>query len=160
RFLGKSEEIVAPVVDHFVWLRDRRLEFPLDDGWYVVRVSGRKADLVDAANDDQINQVLQQLPALRGPLAGGLLVDGGKFHPIELKRWVEDPPLFAPLRARVWPAGELFLWDELEWEGEAEEAARTALENDTGLRDLKGASANLRAAFAIATARKVSGAIE
>jgi hypothetical protein len=160
RFLGKSEEIVAPVVDHHVWLRDRRLEFPLDDGWYVVSVSGRKADLVDAANDDQISQALTKLPTLRGPLVDGLLVNEGKFHPIELKRSIEDPPLFAPLKARVWPAGELFLWDELEWEGEAEEAARIALEEDRGLGEVKGASASLRAAFAIAMARKVSRAIQ
>ena len=95
------------------------------------------------------------LAKVQRPDAGeAALVREGGCHPIDLMRLAsdEDPPLFAPLRARVWPAGELLLWDELEWEGEAEEAARSALEEGRGLGDVKGASANLRTAFAIALA--------
>jgi hypothetical protein len=68
----------------------------------------------------------------------------------------EEPPRFAPARARRWPSGELLLWDGLEFEGEAEEAARRALEDGRGLADVKGASAALRAAFAFAAAEAAS----
>ena len=41
-------------------------------------------------------------------------------------RWIwrrsdDEPPLLAPVSARRWPIGDLLLWEQLEWEGEAEE---------------------------------------
>jgi hypothetical protein len=163
RFLGKSEEIVAPVVNTEVWLRDRRLRLSAAaTGWQLVKVTGRSAELVRAAADEEVQEILQKLPAVRGPLvrlaSGWAQVRDGGCHPIDLMRLRsdEDPPLFAPLKARVWPAGDLLLWDELEWEGEAEEAARVALEEGRGLAGVKGASANLRTAFAIALGQVVS----
>jgi hypothetical protein len=167
RFLGKSEEIVAPVVNREVWLRDRRLRISSNQtGWQRVKVTGRNVEVVRAATEEEVSEILQKLPAVRGPLVrlgdGWAQVREGGCHPIDLMRLAsdEDPPLFAPLRARVWPAGELLLWDELEWEGEAEEAARTALEEGRGLGDVKGASASLRAAFAIALGTETSRALQ
>jgi hypothetical protein len=165
RFLQKEVETVAPVVEQDVWLRDRRLHFSgAAAGWWRVRVRGRDIELVRAATEEEVSAALAPLPSLRGPVlrvGGGwaLVVGGSGCQPVELPRSDEEPPLFSPLRARRWPTGELLFWDELEWESEAEEAARRALEDDRGLGEVKGASAGLRAAFAFATAQVASRAL-
>jgi hypothetical protein len=165
RFLAKTEEIVAPVVERKVWLHDRRLAIAdAAAGWWRVRVRGRVAEPVVAATEDEVTAALSALPTVRGPVlrvAGSwaLVTGGSGCEPIDVLRSDEEPPLLAPLRARRWPAGALLLWDELEWESETEEAARRALDDGRGLGEVKGASAALRAAFALATAAAASRAL-
>jgi hypothetical protein len=113
------------------------------------------------ATAEEQSEVVAKLPLERGPVIrlGGVwsIVDGGRgCRALELMPQGEEPPLFAPARARRWPSGELLLWDGLEFESEAEEAARRALEDGRGLADVKGASAALRAAFAFAAAEAAS----
>jgi hypothetical protein len=165
RFLAKTEEIVAPVVERKVWLHDRRLTVDgIAAGWWRVRVRGRAVEPVAAATVDEVTLALASLPVVRGPvlrIGGGWMVvaGGSSCEPIDLARSDDEPPLFAPLKARRWPAGALLLWDEVEWEGEAEEAARQAFDDGRGLGDVKGASAALRAAFALATAAATARAL-
>ncbi len=167
RFLDRSEEFPAPVVDGYAWLRDRRARVqgePVTSGWWRVQVRGRQATPVALALPEEAAAAMARLPAVRGHLLhahGGLaLVDGRALcHPIDLAPAEETPPVLAPVIARRWPTGDLLLWDRLEWESELEEAARCALEDRTGLGTLKGVSAALRAAFGFATAQLASRAL-
>jgi hypothetical protein len=160
RFID-SRELVAPVVEHGLWLADRRLRLDVDAGWYRANVRGREVEVLAPATAEEVAPVLASLPPLGGPLVrlgrDWLVATGGNSaFPVELGPRDVDPPLFAPLRARRWPIGGLVLWDELLWEDDTEEAARRALEEGRGLQDVKGASAALRAAFAFAAAQKAS----
>jgi hypothetical protein len=169
RFLQRTEEGIAPVVGGFAWLADRRVrlegggaEIPV--GWWRVRVRGRVGEAVAPATAEEVTAALARLPRQRGHLVRGrqglALVDGqADCSPIDLAPADEDPPLLAPACARRWPTGDLLLWDQLEWEGETEETARRALEDRTGLAAVKGVSAALRAAFALATVEAASRAL-
>jgi len=111
-----------------------------------------------------MNAAMVDLPLVRGHVIGdgsgwAIVFGGAACRPVELAPPGEDPLVLAPLRARRWPIGDLLLWDGLDWEGEAEELARRALEDGRGMDDVKGASAALRAAFAFATARVASRAL-
>jgi hypothetical protein len=165
RFLAKTEEIVAPVVERKLWLHDRRIAVDgVSAGWWRVRLRGRAAEPLRAATEEEVTEALRLLPVVRGPVlrrgrGWAVVVGGSGCEPIDLVRSDEEPPLLSPLKARRWPAGGLLLWDEIEWEGEAEEVARRALEDGSGLQELKGASAALRAAFAFAAAGVASRAL-
>jgi len=129
-----------------------------------VRVRGRVAERVAAANAEEVAAAMVSLPRLRGHAfrapAGGAVADGGGgCASVDLAPADEDPPLLAPLSARRWPIGDLVLWEGQEWEGEAEERARRALEEGRGMGDVKGAPSSLRAAFAFATALAASRAL-
>lgn len=161
RFLGKREEVVAPVVDGAAWLRERAVRCGARPGWYRVAVSGRTAEVIGEATAEEITATL---PLVRGPaiaIAGGWgLVLGGKgCERLELVPAGEEPATFAPVRARRWPIGGLLLWEGLDFEGETEEEARRALEEGRGIDDVKGSSAALRAAFVFATARAAGRAL-
>lgn len=167
RFLQRSEEWVAPVVDGYAWLPDRRARVqgePVSNGWWRVRVRGRLAEPIAAATPDEGSAAMASLPRVHGHVLhahGGLaLVDGRAIcHPIDLPPADGVPPVLAPVSARLWPTGDLLLWEALEWEGEVEEAARRALEDRAGLAGMKSVSATLRAAFGFATAQAASRAL-
>jgi hypothetical protein len=152
RFLDKTEETIAPVVNGQLWLSDRRLRLSGDDGWFRVKVSGRKAERIRAANDDEIKTALNKLPSVRGPMIAAGLVHDLSCYAVEFS--TEEPPLFAPLKARR--IGDLWLWDELEFESEVEEIVRRQLEEGGNLSQVKGVSSALRAAFAFALGQKRS----
>nr|WP_242588956.1 hypothetical protein [Corallococcus macrosporus] len=67
----------------------------------------------------------------------------------------EEPPRLSPVTARRWHDGTL-LFEGVEFESEAEEAARRALEEDRALGDARGVSASLRAAFGFAVLEAAS----
>nr|WP_242594151.1 hypothetical protein [Corallococcus exiguus] len=67
----------------------------------------------------------------------------------------EEPPRLSPVTARRWHDGTL-LFEGVEFESEAEETARRALEEDRALGDTRGVSASLRAAFGFAVLEAVS----
>jgi hypothetical protein len=167
RFLDRSEEVAAPVVDGYAWLRDRRARVQgeaVGNGWWRVQVQGRQARPIAAAPPEEVAAALAALPRMRGHVLlahGGVqLVDSrAHCHAVDLPPADEVPPVLAPATARRWPTGDLLLWDQVEWEGEREEAARRALEDRDGLGAVKGVPASLRAAFGFATALLASRAL-
>lgn len=159
RFLSKVEERVLP---HFggrtLTAPDRRLRLrePVAAGWYLWRTEGRAAAPLGPAEPDL--EGLEGLARVRGHLLGARLV-GEDARPSELFFLPDDePPAFAPATARRWTSGEL-IFEGLELEAEAEEAARQALEDGRSLADVRGAPASLRAAFAFALAERAAAAL-
>jgi hypothetical protein len=81
-------------------------------------------------------------------LGGRLVREGAVAEPLHL--CPEDAPArFSSCIGRRWHSGEL-LFGALEFDGDAEEGARRALEGDGGLAKVKGVPATLRAAFGYA----------
>ena len=155
KFLGKEEEWVLPYLGGpSVRALDRTLrlaEPPTASGWYRFGVKGRVATVKGPAEPGD----LSALPVVRGHFLGGRLVrDGAVAEPLELLP-EETPAPLSPLKARRWPSGEL-LFEQLEFEGDAEEPARRALEEGRTLAEVKGAPATLRAAFGYAVFESTS----
>ncbi len=148
--LGKVEELTLPWLQgDAVDARERRLRLrarPAAPGWWRFRVDGRWASPLAPAEPEP--ELLQGLERASGHLVGGRLVlAGGAVEPV----WLlpeEEPPRFAPCRARRWWSGEL-LFEELPFEGEAEEAVRRAFEDGLALEGVVGVPATLRAAFGL-----------
>jgi hypothetical protein len=157
RFLGKSEIVVAPIVDGVVWLRDRSVRCRAQPGWYRVKVSGRTVTPEAPADPEEIERTFAPLPLVRGPIVAldggwGVVAGGARCARVALAPADEPLPL-SPLRARRWPLGELLLWEALDFDGEIEELVRRALEEGRGIDELKGVPAPLRAAFVFSLAR-------
>jgi hypothetical protein len=149
KFLGKEEERVLPYLGGaFLYAVDRRLRLatePSAQGWYRFRIKGREATSLGPAEPE----ALDTLPAVRGHLVGDRLVREGSTAERVLFLPAEEPPQLSPCKARRWHSGEL-LFETLDFESEAEEAVRRALEEGTSLAQIKGVPATLRAAFAYA----------
>ncbi|MCA8920209.1 MAG: hypothetical protein KDD82_00290 [Planctomycetes bacterium] len=148
RFLDKREEQVLPYLGGAVVDapgRALRVKAPVAPGWWRFELRGRDATALAPAEPS----FDAALPRVRGHLLGPRLV-GPDGLVAELSFLPEDePPLFAPAAARRWHSGDL-LFEQLEFETEAEEAARRALEDGRGLAGVKAVPASLRAAFAYA----------
>jgi hypothetical protein len=149
KFLGKEEERVLPYLGGaYLHAADRRLRLatePQAPGWYRFRVKGRDATPLGPAEPE----ALESLPSVRGHLVGTRLVrEGSVAEPLHFMP-EEEPPRLTLVKARRWHSGEL-LFELLEFESEAEEAARRALEEDGTLAEVKGVPATLRAAFSYA----------
>ncbi|MFZ5444180.1 MAG: hypothetical protein ACOZQL_29560 [Myxococcota bacterium] len=118
---------------------------PPKPGWYRFEVKGRLAQVQGEADAPP----LDELPRVRGYLWRDRLVgDGAKTEPLALMP-DEEPPRFSPLTARRWP-GDVLLFEQLEFESEAEGAVREALAEGRALSSLKGVPAPLRAAYGYA----------
>jgi hypothetical protein len=147
-FLGQEQALVLPYFGGaWVDALDRRLRVaPFEPaGWYRFGVKGRVASKPQACDRPD----LSALPAVRGHLLSGRLVHSGAAAESVYFLPPDEPARFAACRARRWPSGEL-LFDELEFESDAEEAARRALEEGHALDAVKGVPATLRAAFGYA----------
>ena len=155
KFLGKEEERVLPYLGgEFLHASDRRLRLatqPDAPGWYRFRIKGREATPLGPAEPE----ALDQLPSVRGHLVGERLVREGAIAERVLFLPEEEPPQLSPCRARRWHSGEL-LFETLDFESEAEEAVRRALEEDASLAQVKSVPATLRAAFAYAVLEAAS----
>ncbi len=149
KFLGKEEERVLPYLGgSFLHAADRRLRLaaePAAPGWYRFRVKGREATPLGPAEPE----ALEALPSVRGHMVGERLVREGAIAERLHFLPEEEPPRLTPARARRWYSGEL-LFELLDFESEAEEAARRALEEEASLAQVKGVPATLRSAFAYA----------
>nr|HEX4313610.1 hypothetical protein [Kofleriaceae bacterium] len=147
-FLAPSEPVVLP---YFGGTRidaaDRR--YRVDDdcelGWWRWRITGRRAEPLDRAAAPD----LAALPAVRGHWADGWLASSGS----ELARVAmppdDEPPPLARATARRWHSGDL-VFDSVDFEDDAEVAARDLLEQRRALGQVRGAVPSLRVAFAIA----------
>lgn len=124
-------------------------------GWYSFRIKGRVATIVDGADVTD----LEGLEAVRGHFAHGWLFSGGRqLARVELVP-AEEPALLSPVVARRWYSGDL-VFDALEFESEAEDTVRQALEDVRGIDEIKGVAASLRAAFAFALVTRVGRALD
>lgn len=145
KLLGKVESAVLPYFGGgTVDAPSRRLRVPqpVAPGWWRFEVKGREATAREPASPEG----LEALPRVRGHLWGTRLVrEGAVAEPLALMP-EEEPPRLSPVTARRWHDGTL-LFEGVEFEGDAEEAARRALEEDRPLGDARGVGAALRAAF-------------
>jgi len=158
KFLSRTETAVLPYFGGArVEARERRLRLRgrAEPGWWEFEVEGRRAKPIRRAEPAD----LSDLPAVRGHYAcGWLFVSGRELERIALPPADEPEPL-APCTGRRWYGGEL-LFDAVEFEDEAEDQARRALEEGNPLGDLKGVSPGLRAAFGFALAEAAGRAAE
>nr|WP_211194209.1 hypothetical protein [Pyxidicoccus fallax] len=134
--------------------RRLRVTAPVQPGWWRFEVQGRVATARELAGPEG----LDGLPRVRGHVWGHRLVrEGAVAEPLELMP-EEEPPRLALVSARRWHDGSL-VFDALEFEGEAEDGARRALEEGRSLSEVKGVSAALRAAFGYALLEVASRAL-
>lgn len=127
--------------------RPLRLAAPVEPGWWRFRVDGRRATAVERAAPID----LSDRPARRGHWARGWIFASGRDVDRVALPPEEEPPPLARVTARRWPSGDL-LFDSLDFEDDAELAAREALERHRPLGDVKGVAPSLRAAFGYALA--------
>jgi hypothetical protein len=148
KFLGKVESAVLPYfggVSVDAPSRRLRVATPPAPGWWRFDVQGRTATAREPAGPEG----LDGLPLIRGHLWGTRLVrEGAVAEPVHLLP-EEEPPRFSPVRARRWHDGSL-VFEEVEFEGEAEGTARLMLEEGRTLTEVKAVPASLRAAFGYA----------
>jgi hypothetical protein len=124
---------------------------PLAPGWYRFKIDGRTAVPKRPAKTGDVSS----LPAVRGHFVSGwIVVDGRTLHRIALPPDDEPAPL-SRIVARRWYSGDV-LFDSIEFEDDAELAARAALEERRALGDTKGVVPSLRAAFAYAVGMSVA----
>jgi hypothetical protein len=146
KFLGKVESQVLPYLGGArvdTASRSLRVSSAPAPGWWRFELAGRTATAREPAGRPE---GFEALPLLRGHLWGTRLVREGAFaEPVHLLP-PEEPPRFSPVRARRWHDGSL-VFEEVEFEGEAEGLARLALEEDRTLAQVKAVPASLRAAF-------------
>jgi hypothetical protein len=154
RFLALAEPVVLPYfggtrVDaaNRRWrvVGEAATERVPEPGWWRFRIEGRRAVPVEPAPAGQ----LAGLPAVRGHWTDGwIVVDGRRIERVALAPDDEPPPL-ARVAVRRWYSGDL-LFDAVEFEDDAELAARRALEQLRPLGALRGVAPSLRTAFGIA----------
>ena len=128
----------------FVDTADRRfrLRGEAEPGFWRFRVEGRYVIAEQRAEAPDLGGC----PKLRGHYAQGWLFAPGFVVERLALPPAEEPPALAPITLRRWHSGD-YLFDTIDFEDEAEEAARRALEAQAALRGIKGVSASLRAAF-------------
>ena len=155
KFLAKVETRVLPYFGGtrvFTDSRRLRLAGALDaPGWYTFEIKGREAAPKGPADAPD----LSGLPLVRGHVVGGLLVgDNASCEELAFMP-ADEPAVLSPCRARRWHSDDV-MFESIDFEGEAEIAAREAFEDGRSLEGVKGISAPLRAAFAYAVLGKVS----
>lgn len=152
-FLEPAEPVVLPYLGGTrVDMADRRLRVEASDvtenlapGWWRFQIQGRTAVPKRPARPRE-RPDLNVLPAVRGHfISGWVVVDGRQLHRIALPPDDEPAPL-SRVVCRRWHSGDV-LFDSVEFEDEAELAARAALEEGRPLADTKGVVPSLRAAF-------------
>lgn len=155
RFLAAPETVVAPWLGGpTVALPERRLRLaaaPERPGWYALEVKGRVATVKGPAAPPD----LSALPAVRGWLwKDRLVLEGARAERLHLVP-DDEPPQLSPVTARRW-AGEALLFEQLDFESEAEGALREALAQGRGIATVKGVAAPLRAAYGFALLERES----
>jgi hypothetical protein len=135
--------------------RTYRVKQELEPAWYGFELRGRDAVAQDVHDAD--HDVLDALPAVRGHLSSrGLALGDGRSTPIALMD--ETPEVLSPVLCRSLDAYVLF--QRTEFDDDAEEHARAALEDQVGLAQVKGVGASLRAAFVHTLLDQVGDALQ
>lgn len=155
-FLKPTEPVVLPYFGGTrVDAADRRfkVEAEIEPGWWRFAIEGRKA--VPKHRAEPVD--LGALPATRGHWACGyIVISGRELSPVVIAP-AEEPAALAKITARRWYSGDVLL-DSIEFDDDAELAARSALEDKRGIGDVRGIVPSLRAAFGyalgMATARE------
>ncbi len=148
KFLGAQSTKVLPYFGGaFVHAPDRRLRVtsPVAVGWWDFEIKGRNATAIAAAEPPS----LHRCKSLRGHIVDDWLFVGGEATRRILMMPDDEPPVLSPVTARLWH-GDAPMFDMLEFEGDAEEAAREALLDSGAIADLAGATPSLRRAFGFA----------
>ena len=157
KFLAKKETEVLPYFGGRALpsaTRTLRVRERLEPGWYRFDILGRVATSAGAAEPEG----LERLPAVHGHLVGDwLFAQGGALARVHFLPEEQPAPL-SPCRARRWYSGEA-LFDALEFEGEAEDPARVALEDDRALEGVRHVASTLRAAYGYALLLRASRAL-
>lgn len=157
KFLGKQEELILPFLGGpTVAAKGRvlRLETSPERGWWRFSVKGRNATPVVRSDEDL--DALEAIPQTRGHLLSGarVVTQDGRVETVHFPP-EDEPPLFSPCSARRWHSGQL-IFSALDFEDDAEESARQALEDERSLSGIKAVPASLRAAFAYALTERAS----
>jgi len=147
-FLGPKEPVVLPYlggtrVDSAG--RRLRVEDDLARGWWRFRIEGRRAVPVEPASPP----VLDALPKVAGHwVLGWIASDGRSLARVALMPEDEPAPL-ARVTGRRWYSGDV-VFESIDFEDEAEIAARRALDAQQPLGEQRGVVPSLRVAFGIA----------
>lgn len=154
KFLAKTEELVLPYLGGTsIESKDRRFRLavrPPRPGWYRCTIVGRGATAGEPAEP-----AIESLPKLRGHLHRGWFFAAGA-PPEELLLLPEDEAQpFQSVVARRWHGGEA-LFDAVDFDGDAEEAVRRAVDDGTSLHDVKGVTPSLRTAYAWEIVRRIA----
>jgi hypothetical protein len=154
KFLNKSETLVLPYLggpNVFSESRRLRVTHEVPPGWWRFEVRGRNASATEPAEPPDCSH----LPLVRGHFVRGFLFPSGqRTERVELLP-AEELAAFALVKTRRWPTGVL-LFDAVDFETDAEESARRALEERRTLADQKAVPASLRAAFGYAVVAECS----
>jgi len=156
KFLEKRELVLAYTGGLTVASKDRtlRLRKEIAPGFWRFEIKGRDATPIARAEPSSLGE-LGDLPHVRGHFASEWLFEIGRApERVELLPEEEIAPLSIAI-ARRWFDGDL-IFDAIDFDGDAEIAARAALEEGRGLGDVKGVPSSLRAAFAWATIARAS----
>jgi hypothetical protein len=147
-FLGPKEPVVLPYLGGTrVDSAERRLRVDgeLERGWWRFRVEGRRAVPIEPA----LPPSLDGLPKVAGHwVLGWIASDGRSLARVALMPDDEPAPL-ARVTGRRWHSGDV-LFESIDFEDDAELAARRALENQQPLGELRGVVPSLRVAFGLA----------
>jgi hypothetical protein len=156
-FLGVKDSCVLPYFGGTrVDTAERRLrvsgERELEPGWWKFRIEGRRAVPVEPASAAE----LDALPRLRGHWVDSWIVmDGRQLVRVALLP-EDEPPALARTFGRRWYSGDV-LFDALDFDDDAEVAARTALDEQRPLGELRGVVPSLRVAFGVALGSVIAG---
>ncbi len=152
KFLGAQSTKVLPYFGGaFVHAPDRRLRVTarVAVGWWDFEIKGRNATATAVAEPPS----LHRCKSLRGHIVDDWLFVGGDVARRILMMPEDQPSVLAPVTARLWH-GDAPIFDLLEFDGDAEEAAREALLEGTAMAGLVGATPSLRRAFGFARLRR------
>jgi hypothetical protein len=166
KFLGRKEAVVlAYLGGPHAYGKDRRLRVDLPrpaPGFHRFEVMGRSARAVAPVESPELGA----LPRARGHHVRGWLVASTRdaFRTASAVERVqlmptEEPAPFAILRGRRWHSGDL-VFESLDFDGDAEEAARLRLEKLQPLGDLRAVAPSLRLAYGIALVIAVAGRMQ
>jgi hypothetical protein len=154
KFLGRREELTLPYFGGpsvYGGGRRLRLETRPERGFWRFEIQGRQARALERVSMPELGT----LPKITGHHASGyLFASGREVYPLEFLE--EGPPAeLASCTARV-AEGGFVLFVSTDFEFEAEDGARRALQDEAPLGELSGVGASLRAAYTFALASRLS----
>jgi hypothetical protein len=150
-FLKTNDPVVLPYFGGTrVDSKDRRfrVDQAIEPGWWRFAIDGRKATPLEKAEPVDGSQ-LGSLPIVRGHWVDNYIVASGRDLARVALPPSEEPAALARVVGRRWYSGDMLL-DSIEFEDDAELAARSALEERRSIADVRGVVPSLRAAFGYA----------